>query len=592
MPRALLITGLLLLQFFAKAQSPVFTVYEDASRKMQAPAVYAAFREGRFQPLPPQYLNPGFTTSVFWVALTAAPPGKDWCLVADNAHINHLELYAVDSVPRLLHVTGDFHPFSQRPVVFNTFAFPLQPAAPLYLLKVEKHHESLQAPLYLRTREQLQRQQVTEALVNGIFTGIIVLIILFGGFLFFTTRDAVYGWYALYVTGMLCWIWANKGLGFHYIWPDSSFFPSRARPLFVFLNLILALQFITAYTGIPRSWPIRLFQGVWLFFVVLVLWPVPYTRFLEASMRIQQALPWFTMAAVLFITFILVRKALQKNTAAIIYLAANGLLLLFVTLENLYHLGKLQLPAFVAHYGIFTGVVLEMIIITFGLAARFSSYRKEKEAALLALNRQQKALTDTIVTVEEKERKALADRLHDELGALLALASLQVNAGKTGQAASLLQEISHTVRTISHQLTPVAMEKYGLRHAVEDLVQQANASGQIHIELVIVGFAEDRQRPPNFLHTLYRLVQELLQNILKHAGAANVLIQLIEHDDSCSLMVEDNGRGIPPERAAPGLLRSVHAKVGYLEGDMNIDSTPGKGTIIDITLPLPEKLNC
>ncbi|WP_158618295.1 sensor histidine kinase [Chitinophaga lutea] len=591
MPRALLITGLLLLHIFAKAQAPVFTVYEDKSREMQAPAVYAAFQEGRFKPLPSAFLNPGFTTSIFWIALTGVPPGQDWCLVADNAHINHLELYAVAGAPRLLHITGDFHPFAQRPLVHNTFVFPLQPVAPLYLLKVEKHHESLQAPLYLRTREQLQQQQVTDALANGIFTGIIVLIILFGCFLFCTTRDAVYGWYAIYVTSVLLWIWANKGLGFHYIWPGSSFFPSRSRPLFVFLNLILALQFITAYTGIRRSWPIRLFQGVWLVFVVLVLWPVPYTRFVEASMRIQQALPLFSMAAVLFVTYTLVRKALQKNRAALIYLVANVMLLVFVVLENLYHLGKVQLPSFVAHYGIFTGVALEMIIITFGLAARFSSYRKEKEAALVALNRQQKALTDTIVTVEEKERKALADRLHDELGAMLALTSLQVNAGKTEQAAGLLQEISHTVRTISHQLTPVAMEKYGFRHAVEDMVQQANASGQIHIELIIIGFTEDRQRPLNFLHTLYRLVQELLQNILKHAGAANVLIQLIEHDDSCSLMVEDNGKGMPPERAAPGLLRSVHAKVGYLEGHMNIDSTPGKGTIIDITLPLPEKLN-
>ncbi|WP_343702789.1 7TM diverse intracellular signaling domain-containing protein [Chitinophaga sp.] len=591
MQRALLLTCLLLLRLAAAAQAPVFEVFEDTSRHMQAGAVHAAYQAGQFKPLSSAYLNPGFTKSIFWVALTQPPQTGEWYLVADNAHINHLEFYAVTDSIRLLHVTGDFHPFFQRPLVYNTFAFPLAPRAPLYLLKTDKHHESLQAPLLLRTREALQRQQVTETLVNGIFTGVIVLIILFGIFLYLTTRDAVYGWYALSVAAALMWIWSNKGLGFHYLWPDSVFFASRSRPLFVVLNLTFSLQFLTAYLGIKRTWPIRVAQAVWLLFAVLILWPVPYTNFVHLSMPIQQALPIFSLLVVCFMGWLLVKEVRQKNSAALIYMLATLVFIIFVVLENLYHLGRVQLPEFVAHYGMFLGVVLEMIIITFGLAARFNSYRKEKETALLQLARQQKELTDTIVTVEEKERKALADRLHDEIGAMLSLTSLQVNAGNTAQAGLLLKDISSTVRNISHQLTPVAMEKYGLRHAIEDMVQLANGSGKIHIELVIIGFSKEKEFPPNFLHTLYRIVQELLQNILKHAGAGNVLLQLVELEDSCTLLAEDNGKGmhLPPEGA--GFLRSISAKVAYLEGAMNIDSSPGNGMLVNIELPLPVKPN-
>lgn len=589
MQRALLLSCMLLLNMLAAAQSPVFSVFEDTGRLMQPGEVHAAYKAGQFKPLPSPYLNPGFTTSVFWVAVKYAPAGDNWCLVADNAHINHLEFYAVTDTLRLLNITGDAHPFSQRPLVHNTFAFPLAPKAPLYLLKVDKHHESLQAPLSLRTTTQLQQQQVEETLVNGIFTGIVILIVLFGAFLFFTTRDKVYGWYALYVTAMLLWVWANKGLGFHYLWPASEFFPSRARPLFVVLSLVLAMQFLTAYLGIRKPWPIKVFQAVWLAFAVLILWPVPYTRFVTASMGIQQALPWFSLVAVIFITYLLIKKIRQQNMAALVYLLATAVLLGFVLLENLYHLGKVRLPEFVAHYGMFLGVVLEMIIITFGLAARFSRYRKEKETLLLQMNRQQKTLTDTIVTVEEKERKALADRLHDEIGAMLSLTALQVSAGNIPHASGLLKDISRTVRNISHQLTPVAMEKYGLRHAIEDMVLLANASGRINIELVVIGFEKEKDLPANFLHTLYRIVQELLQNILKHAAADNVLLQLVELEGSCSLHAEDNGKGMNGQQAAPGFLRSISAKVAYLEGSLNVDSAPGKGTLVNIELPLPVK---
>ncbi len=257
----------------------------------------------------------------------------------------------------------------------------------------------------------------------------------------------------------------------------------------------------------------------------------------------------------------LVYKVIKGNRPSMIYLAAVLVLVFFAVMEDLSHLGTIKLPVFFAHYGLFTGIVLEMIIITFGLAARFSHYRKEKEAVLAAMHEQQKQLTDTIVTVEENQRKELADRLHDEIGSLLALASLQLDAAKgnpmagtqaSERAGGIIREISETVRNISHQLTPVAMEKYGLVKAVTDLAGVANASGRIRIELVIIGFGDDARYSRNFRNILYRIIQELLQNVLRHAEAGHAIIQLIEHDDHCALLVEDDGKGIRGDISDPG----------------------------------------
>lgn len=566
-------------------RAQVLKVWEDTSREQAAPSVLSHYYKGDFTPLPKGYLNPGFTKSVFWIALTVdQKPEEDLLLITDNAHINQLEWYAVtDSSILPLYVTGDFHPFTQRPVIHNTFAFPLQPKASLYLLRVDKHFESLQAPLRLLTQGELTQEMASENLLSGLFTGIMVLIILFGCFLFFTTKDKVYGYYALYVLSILLWVWANKGLGFHYLWPGSYYFPSRARPVFVVTNMLLVFQFLQHFIGIGKqNWayrPFKVFQVIGCFFLLVILWPVDYSHFGIYNTVLQESLSIFSLGAVALVAASLVQKIIwQKNTAALVYLFATGVLLTFIIAEILYYLGKIELPAFFVHFGVFMGAVLEIIIITFALAARFNTYRKEKEGML-------RTLTDTIIAVEEKERKTLADQLHDEIGSMLSLASLNMRAMKFEQVTDLLDQISKTVRNISHQLTPVAIEKYGLRHAIEDLVQMANGSGKINIELVLIGFSPEEPYNSNVQHTIYRIIQELLQNILKHANASNVLIQLVEMENSCSLMVEDNGKGIDPATT----LRSVQAKVAYMEGKIIIESRPNEGAMVNIELPLPVK---
>ncbi|WP_298714389.1 7TM diverse intracellular signaling domain-containing protein [Chitinophaga sp.] len=582
-----------------------FHVLEDSSRQLTPAAVLNAWQNGAFKPLQPAYLNPGYTTSHFWIAVTAPDVAfaENMLLVADNPHINRLEWYAAGrNSMQLLSLTGDYFPFDQRPVRHPSFVFRFSNGPGLYLLKIDKHHESLQAPFRLESRAVFRAESERSALINGILTGIVLLIVLFGAFLYANTRDAVYGWYALYVLSTLGWIWSNSGLGFQYLWPESEYFPSRSRVVFVFANFVLTVQFLKVFTGLGQPGsrlrqPLLFAQGVWLAMLIITLWPINYQQYAQATMVLLRALPFFSLAALGLLLAGLIYKVVKGNRPSMIYIAAVLVLMFFTVMENLYHLGTVKLPSYFAHYGLFTGIVLEMIIITFGLAARFSFYRKEKEAILQKMNEQQKQLTDTIVTVEENERKVLADRLHDEIGSLLALASLQLDAVKGNpmqgsapaeRASGIIKEISETVRNISHQLTPVAMEKYGLVKAVTDLAGIANASGRIRIELVIIGFENDTHYSRNFRVILYRIIQELLQNVLRHADAGHVLIQLIEHEDHCTLMVEDDGKGFSGELPAPQLLRSIRSKVDYLEGMMQIEHQTESGALINIELPLPK----
>lgn len=197
---------------------------------------------------------------------------------------------------------------------------------------------------------------------------------------------------------------------------------------------------------------------------------------------------------------------------------------------------------------------------------------------------------------EQRERYKIADQLHDEVGGLLSLTTLNLSSalekGNGGEAQlqkaqETLLAASTAVRDISHRLTPLVMEKYGFRRAVEDLAGSVNVSRKLVLELVIVGFEDTRSYPKALLNEVYRMVQELVQNILRHAQATQALLQLVEHRGVISILVEDNGVGIDEQVASSGRgLDTIRSKIAYLKGRMEMDSRDGKGTLIMIEIPV------
>ncbi|RZK52051.1 MAG: hypothetical protein EOO91_20020, partial [Pedobacter sp.] len=158
---------------------------------------------------------------------------------------------------------------------------------------------------------------------------------------------------------------------------------------------------------------------------------------------------------------------------------------------------------------------------------------------------------------------------------------------KLETANRILADVANTVREMSHELMPVAIRQYGLINAIEQLINDINTSGKLYIEHLIYGFNDLSKYPEDFQVSFYRIVQELFQNIVKHAKATNAIFQLVEHPDSINLYIEDNGKGIEKEKADKtgkgiGLLAN---RIDYYEGKISIEGQPGKGTLIVIDIP-------
>jgi signal transduction histidine kinase len=201
------------------------------------------------------------------------------------------------------------------------------------------------------------------------------------------------------------------------------------------------------------------------------------------------------------------------------------------------------------------------------------------------------------IDAEENERHKIADQLHDEAGAMLALASLNISSvlekgkddaqsdEKIHKAQEILSSVSSTIRDISHRLTPLVIEKYGFKKAVEDMDHAVNLSQKLTLETVIIGFEEENKYPLSLLNNLYRIVQELVHNIVKHAHATNARLELVEHEKHISVMVEDDGVGIEDYTLAKGKgLNAIQSKIAYLKGEMEIIKKKDDGTLIVIEL--------
>jgi len=157
---------------------------------------------------------------------------------------------------------------------------------------------------------------------------------------------------------------------------------------------------------------------------------------------------------------------------------------------------------------------------------------------------------------------------------------------------ALVNEAYKKVRTISHERNSGVMAKDGLLPAIQKLARTISSNNNLQIEVQDFGL---ENRIANKLEiTIFRIVQELVTNIVKHAHATEASISLTQHDNELNIMVEDNGKGFKvgklKEKDGMGL-GSIERRIEHLEGAMEVDSTPRRGTLINIDIPLQQVQN-
>ena len=215
------------------------------------------------------------------------------------------------------------------------------------------------------------------------------------------------------------------------------------------------------------------------------------------------------------------------------------------------------------------------------------------------LKEQELTTIDAMIAGQEKERERLAGDLHDSVGATLAAAKLQFNHLKTNRGklknedelfektSTLLEDAYTEIRNMAHIKNSGVIAKNGLLPAVEKLAKNASNTDGLKIE--VQDFGLEKRLENSMEIAVFRIIQELVTNIIKHSKAKEASISITQYKDSLSIIVEDNGKGFDTKliHAKDGLgLVNIERRVEHLEGSMEVDSTIGKGTSVLIDIPL------
>jgi two-component system, NarL family, sensor kinase len=229
------------------------------------------------------------------------------------------------------------------------------------------------------------------------------------------------------------------------------------------------------------------------------------------------------------------------------------------------------------------GIILMYFIVTIVRYQR-RSMRLHKEKI--------RAEIDTL----ENERRRIASDLHDELGPLLSAVKLQINNLETADAADLqliekssrhIDTIIKKLREISNDLMPNTLTRKGLKNAIEEFIDNSQDASKLPIKFIC---EQELQLDQNKEINLYRIIQEITHNTIKHAGATMLIIKISTQDSRLFLMTADNGTGFDyflKIRDNIGLgLRNLQSRTEVMGGEFTCSAEPGKGTSYTIEIPL------
>jgi signal transduction histidine kinase len=246
------------------------------------------------------------------------------------------------------------------------------------------------------------------------------------------------------------------------------------------------------------------------------------------------------------------------------------------------------------------GAVLLFVLL---LLLTFSQYKRIKwkqEAKLQSeMIRQQEMATKAVLEAEEGERQRIAKDLHDSLGQMMSAAKMNLSAFEHKvqfnnadeklafqNIISLVDDSCKEVRTVSHNMMPNALLKNNLAAALQEFIDKLHYSN-IKVHLYTEGL--DKPLHSNLETVLYRVIQECVNNVIKHSGADTLDISVIKDATEITATVEDNGKGfdVRLQENLEGIgLKNIRTRVAYLKGTVDFESEIGKGTLVAIHIPL------
>jgi PAS domain S-box-containing protein len=231
-----------------------------------------------------------------------------------------------------------------------------------------------------------------------------------------------------------------------------------------------------------------------------------------------------------------------------------------------------------------------------GAIQDITEYNQLQEKLVLQEESKKREIVRSIIETQEKERRQLSVELHDNVNQILSSCKLMLEVAKDNKdKAPLLTERSYhsiqlaieEIRKISHNLNPSAVEDFGLKEAVAEMIDKVNVSGKVNVVFKFKQTGKKTTIKSEDKIAVYRIIQEQLNNIIRHANANAVVVDLLVKSNEIFLTIEDDGKGFDPQKIKSGIgLKNIHHRVEYYNGKIFINTAKNKGCTLNIFLDL------
>ena len=586
--------------------SGAFSYYVDTSI-IRTTEQYQHIQQ-QMRPMLANDVNLTYKNAMLWLLLSMDSikmlPSLHYLMVR-NPHVNHLGcwIFKGDSLVQGFRPTGDHYPFASRTIIHPDFVFPIEKKDTGHysvLLLIDKRNEQLNIPIHLFTDEGFIAHNQKDDLLAGIITGIGLLLFILNLFLYFKMKERLYVFYGLYVLMAFLYIITDYGLSFKYLYPGFYQIADFTRPLATSFAAPLYALFSIQLLDVKKQMPVQYKWAVRyliLYLVILIsgMTLMPSNGTLRIILLLlMQIFQNINSLLTLVLAIIGVRKKVPYSG----YMIASSCILLVSFLLYMNFLSGYIGDNLFSRNMMNLGFTFEICILAFVLTLRFRDYKEKSEKLLRQVNTQQEQIFKNLSDYQEKEMLRVSSLLHDSIGASLSAIRLNLESLKYNENGSFnslqnsvqqVNDLANEVRQLSHGLSPILLQKNGLVKSLEIAVEAVNRSNRIEIQFESIGSLQRVSFRYEML--VYNVVQELIQNIIKHSAATEAIVQLMLENELVSIFVEDNGRGFDDGMVSDGLgFLQIKQLVKFVNGSIQIKTLTGSGCQVSIEFPvLPDE---
>ena len=569
--------------------APIADVLEDESGGWTIDDVSREPLTQRFARNEKQRLSFGYATSAFWVRLKLDVPAdaQPWLLEVGYGGLDHVQLYVRDNGVWSLREVGDRRPFAEREVRHPSFLFSMPPGSTSAYLRIQSSG-SMVVPITLWRQDALLQHTLDEQLALGFYFAFLIAMAAYNLFVFLSVRDVAYLYYVGYMGGFVLFQASLSGYAFMYLWPEAPAWGSTAAVFFMALSVAGGLMFVRSLSHSVELAP-RLHRAIgWLAILFVTLSIVALLHY-PIGVRVATVLSVLTLFVIPLPIVIAIRNGYRPAWFLALGYSAilPGSLLLGLSLLDV-------LPSsFWVEHSVKIGTVLEALLLSFALADRINILKDD-------VARAERGFSKRLIAAQDTERRRMASELHDGVGQnlLVVVNKLKRFAKKSDDpegARSLATSASGVVRelrSVAHDLHPHQLDREGLSAAVRATVTRTLDSADLPFDCEVAD-VDDIVAKQDTIH-FFRIVQEALSNIVKHAQAAYVRVRLERLPDTAvvALTITDDGNGTASALTDnPGFgLASIERRVRLLGGELTISQAEPRGVSLEVTAPIRESI--